>query len=347
MAVVAALGKMTDIRWVGATGGIEARMVERAGLVFDSVPAAGLHGVGWRHLPGNALAMARGVWAAGRILRQFDPDVLFFTGGFVGGPVAWAGRDRPSVTFVPDIEPALSQRMIGRLADRICVSTEDSLAFYRQPAQVVVTGYPSRFAGRDWPAEEAHRQLGLSNDLPVVLVVGGSTGARSINRAVWSVLPNLLGDTQIVHLVGARDWAEAQPVIAGLDPELARHYRPYAYLDDEMGWALAAADLAVSRAGASALGDFPLFGLPAILVPYPHAWRYQRTNAAYLRQHGAAVLLEDGRLAEELLSQVEALLADPARLERMARASRSLARPDAAEQIAQVLRQTARRGGAA
>jgi len=346
LAVVDALGKMTDILWVGATGGLEARLVERAGLPFESVPAAGLHGVGWRTLPGNLAAMARGIRAARRILSDFEPDVLFFTGGFVGGPVAWAGRHIPSVTLVPDIEPALSQRMIGRLADRICVSTEASLDHYRRREKLVVTGYPSRFAGRAWPVAEARQRLGLSDDRPVVLVVGGSTGARSINRAVWAGLPGLLAAAQLVHLVGERDWAEAQPHIAALTTEQAAHYHPFAYLHDEMGWALAAADLAVSRAGASAIGDYPLFGLPAVLVPYPHAWRYQRTNAAYLAKRGAAITIDDQRLNYELPAAVVELLGDGPRLMAMAEAARRLARPDAAERIAVVLRQTAGQAGA-
>jgi UDP-N-acetylglucosamine--N-acetylmuramyl-(pentapeptide) pyrophosphoryl-undecaprenol N-acetylglucosamine transferase len=128
-----------------------------------------------------------------------------------------------------------------------------------------------------------------------------------------------------------------------LEGTLGRRYHPYAYLHEEMGLALAAADLAVARAGASALGELPLFGLPAALVPYPHAWRYQRLNAQYLARSGAAVVLEDGALGAELLPTVRGLLGDPERLRGMSEAARRLSHPEAAPAIAAELERAAGR----
>lgn len=337
LAVADALGRRAEVLWVGAAGGIEERLVSRTGIPFQAIPAAGLHGVGLRALPANLLQLAQGTLAAREIIGQFDPDALFFTGGYVGGPVALAALGRPKVTFVPDIEPALSQRLIGRLATRICVTNESSRRFYRRQDKVRVTGYPTRFGDRRPTSEDARRALGLRPEVPVVLVLGGSLGARSINLATWQALPKLLPSCQLLHIVGSRDWDLLERETAGLQPDLRDRYLPVVYLEEEMAQALAAADLAVSRAGASALGEYPLFGLPAVLVPYPHGWRYQQTNAEYLAERGAALVLADEGLEAELSAKVLSLLGDRPRLQRMGAAAAKLATAGAEREIARII----------
>jgi UDP-N-acetylglucosamine--N-acetylmuramyl-(pentapeptide) pyrophosphoryl-undecaprenol N-acetylglucosamine transferase len=320
--------------WVGGEGGMEARLIERADIPFKAIPAAGVHGVGLRQLPGNLAKLARGVSAARRILREFRPDVLFFTGGYVAVPMALAGRKIPTLLYVPDIEPGLALKTLARFADRIALTAEDSFPFFKRRSRLAVTGYPARPGLAKWSRLEARRTLNLSEEAPVLLVVGGSKGARSINNAVLTDLPALLEMAQIVHISGELDWPEVEAKARQLK---APRYHAYPYLHEEMGAALAAADLALSRAGASTLGEYPLFGLPSILVPYPYAWRYQKVNAGYLVRNGAAIMLEDARLAGELLPTVRGLLAEPARLEAMRSAVRSLARPQAASEIGRLL----------
>ena len=151
----------------------------------------------------------------------------------------------------------------------------------------------------------------------MVLVLGGSKGAHSINQALQAILPELLRQVQVLHISGNLEWALVEQSRNSLPVELQARYRAYPYLHKEMGAALQAADLVVSRAGASVLGEYPLFGLPAILVPYPYAWRYQRVNAQYLVRQGAAVLLNDADLGEQLLPQMQELLANRERREGM------------------------------
>jgi UDP-N-acetylglucosamine:LPS N-acetylglucosamine transferase len=122
-----------------------------------------------------------------------------------------------------------------------------------------------------------------------------------------------------------------------LDAHLAARYRAYPYLHEQMGAVLSAADLALSRAGASSLGEFPYFGLPAVLVPYPYAWRYQQVNAAYLERHGAALLVQDAELPERLLPVVLELVRDERRRARMRQSMLNLAHPQAARSIAALL----------
>jgi len=322
---------------------MEADLVRRAGIPFQTIPAAGLHGVGLRALPGNLARLMRGVFASRRILRDFRPDVLFFTGGFVAGPLAFAARTPllapskriPVLVYVPDIEPGIALKSLAQLADRIAVTTEEAQKYFRK--QVVVTGYPVRADLLQWTRASGRKALHLDDQLPVLMVFGGSKGARSINQALLPQLPELLKTAQVLHMTGHLDWDTVQRETAGLAGEQRARYRAYPYLHAEMGAALAAADLAIARAGASSLGELPLYGLPAILVPYPHAWRYQKINADYLAERGAAIVLADEVLREELGRTVKALLDNPAKRQAMQTAMRALARPQAAAAIADQL----------
>lgn len=328
--------KVPDVKtlWVGGEGGIEESLVKRHGIPFQSIPAAGLHGVSPLVLPRNLLILARGVLASYSILNDFEPDVLFFTGGYVAAPMAFAGRSFPSLLYVPDIEPGMALKSIARFADIIAVTTEQSQTFFNK--RVYESGYPLRPDLALWNRETAHNHLGISGKLPVLLVFGGSKGAHSINMAVLHNLRALLEKCEVIHLSGEGDWQLVQNMREQLPVELAARYHALEYLH-EMGAALAAADLVLSRAGASALGEFPLFALPAILVPYPYAWRYQKVNADYLTRRGAAIMLEDHRLKEELLVTLTVLLQNPNKLKAMRAAMFELSHPRAAEKIASAL----------
>lgn len=325
---------MAEILWVGGEGGMEARLVERAGIPFKTIPAAGVHGVGLKRLPGSLWAILRGIRASETILADFKPDVLFFTGGYVAIPMALAGWNIPSLLFVPDVEPGLALKTLSYFAKRITVSTEDSRQFFAKKTEVHVTGYPVRPELSHWRKAIGRQRLGITGDKPVLLVVGGSKGAHSINQAVLAHLEPLLDLVEIIHITGELDWLIVEAARDELPAEKAARYHIYPYLHDDIGAALSASDLAVSRAGASALGEFPLFGLPAILVPYPYAWRYQKVNAEMLTRQGAALMIEDAKLKSGLLLTIEKLLETPEKLDAMRAAMVSLRAPDAAQSIA-------------
>jgi len=169
-------------------------------------------------------------------------------------------------------------------------------------------------------------------------VMGGSSGARGINRSLLAALPELLQYVQVVHLSGQRDWTDVEAAAAGLPANLAARYRAFPYLhSDRMGEVLSAADLALTRAGASTLGELPLFGLPAILVPYPYAWRYQQVNAGWLARDGAAIVLPEAELPAQLLPLVRRLASDRNELERMRAAMLAQAKPQASANLAWLL----------
>jgi UDP-N-acetylglucosamine--N-acetylmuramyl-(pentapeptide) pyrophosphoryl-undecaprenol N-acetylglucosamine transferase len=334
-----------QVLWIGGAGGMEEDLVKREGLRFEAIPAAGVHGVGWRALPGNLWMLGRGYFSSRRILRKFRPDVLFFTGGYVAVPMALAARlpkRAKSLLYVPDIEPGLALKTIARFSDCIALSVEESKEFFLNHPSRIATGYPLRPGLDQWNMNDARSFFALQEQLPVLLVLGGSRGARSINQAVAAALPELLKDMQIIHITGKLDWQMMEQVRAGLSSEQLNRYRPFSYLYDEIGAAMTVADLALTRAGASTLGELPVFGLPTILVPYPYAWRYQRVNASYLVRHGAATQIEDSQLADQIVPKVRELLADKALLENMSEAMHALARPDASARIAGLIQDLAK-----
>jgi UDP-N-acetylglucosamine--N-acetylmuramyl-(pentapeptide) pyrophosphoryl-undecaprenol N-acetylglucosamine transferase len=340
------------VLYVGGAGGVEERLVARAGLRFVAVPAGGVHGLAPWRVMWNLIKLTQGWRAACRLGRRERPAALFATGGYASIPVALAAWALavPILVYLPDIEPGLAVRAIARLAARVAVTVEDSRSYF--PARkVVVTGYPVRAELDGLDRARARNSLGLvpddglavSGQVPVLLVMGGSRGARSINQALDGVLEQVLELAHVVHVSGELDWPWVAERRAALPAALKARYHAFPYLHEEMGCALAAADLALCRAGASTLGELPFFGLPAVLVPYPHAWRYQRVNADWLVGRGAAVQLDEGQLPGKLLPTLRRLLQDRAGLRCMAERMRALARPDAATRLAAELRRLAGR----
>ncbi|MBK7216857.1 MAG: UDP-N-acetylglucosamine--N-acetylmuramyl-(pentapeptide) pyrophosphoryl-undecaprenol N-acetylglucosamine transferase [Candidatus Promineofilum sp.] len=330
-----------DILWIGAQGEMEETLVPRAGLRLETIPAGPIVGVPLLTRARNAGRMARGFGAALGHVRRFRPAALFMTGGYVAAPVAAAARARgvPIVVYLPDVEPGSTIRAVMPLARRVACTSDGSRAFV--PAhKMVVTGYPVRpeiRAARRLSREQALARFDLRPGRPTLFVFGGSRGARAINRALMAALPALLAEAQVIHVSGTLTWPEVEANAAALPDELRAFYRPYPYLHEEMGPAFRAADLVVARAGASMLGESPAFGLPSLLVPLTFAWRYQKVNADYLTERGAAVQLTDDTLPTELLPTVRALLGDPDRLAAMAAAAAALDRPAAATDLARLI----------
>ena len=293
----------------------------------------------------GVLRVIKGTVEALGILGRFRPDVVLLTGGFVGVPVsvaAWVRRV-PSVLVLPDIEPGMALKLMARFATKVAATTEASAQFIAH-GKMTVTGYPVREVFYAVDRKAARAKLGIGPDERVLLVFGGSKGARSINRAIVGQLDALLTRCVLIHISGANDWQEVNAAHAALSATQQGRYRVFAYLHEEMADAMAAADLVVCRSGASALGELPFVGLPAVLVPYPYAWRFQKVNAAYLVERGAAVMLEDAKLVASqggLVDVVVGLLDSPATLADMRTAALALSRRDGAAAIAALVCETA------
>lgn len=334
-------GESLDILYVGA-GGQESDIVRQAGFPMREVSSAPIRGRMPWEMAANGGKISLGVAQARGILGEFRPNVVLSTGGYASFPVALAARSRsvPLAVYLPDLSPGWAVRAIARLAQRVAVTAIESLR--RLPTgKTIVTGYPVR--EEFWAATRAkgRERLGLGPEEKVLFVTGASSGARSINDAVVDELPGLLQLCEVIHLCGRADEQRLLEIRDGLPNELRSRYHLHGYMHEETPWAMAAADLAICRAGASTLGELPAVQLPAILVPYPYAGAHQRANARYLEKAGAAVLLDDNRL-DELLPIVGELLHNDTRLRSMREASRRLARPNAAGRIGRILIDLAR-----
>jgi UDP-N-acetylglucosamine--N-acetylmuramyl-(pentapeptide) pyrophosphoryl-undecaprenol N-acetylglucosamine transferase len=329
---------------------MERDLVCREGVDFVSIQAGAMHGVGALRMVRGALKMVAGVSSALGILARYKPDVVLLTGGFVGVPVSVAAwlRRVPAVVFLPDIEPGLALKVMAKLATRVATTTAAS-AQYIGRQKMVVTGYPLREVFYTTNRAQARAQFGLQAADKVLLVFGGSKGARSINRAVTQNINALLdiAGLRVLHVTGKNDWAEVSAARNALPPEWQARYQIFEYLHEEMAAVMAAADLVVCRSGASSLGELPFVGLPALLVPYPYAWRYQKVNAQYLAERGAAVVMEDAQLAGQLVNTVNMLMNDPARLSQMRQTLLDMSGREGAQAIAQLLLDVATQGAAA
>lgn len=328
-----------DVLYIGSNGGLEEGIVKRAGLSFRTTPSGAVVGRSPLKVATNLALTSAGVVASWRILRQFRPMVLLATGGYVTVPVVLAARLAvvPSLIYLPDVVPGLAVRFLARFADRVAVTFAET-GRHLPAGKAVATGYPVRPELFAVEQAASRRRLGLSAELPVVVALGGSRGSRTINEAVRVAWAELLPLCQVVHVAGLLDEPWLQREARALPSELAQRYHVYAYLHEELPHVLGAADIVVSRAGASVMGEYPAVGVPSVLVPYPYAGAHQRLNAARLVEAGASVMLEDEALASGALGHVlRELLVDGGRRAEMRRAAQRLARPNAARDIAELL----------
>lgn len=326
-----------EVRWLGGARGIESSVVPSAGYGLDRLLLRSLRSADLSVSSLlDPLRLLASVPQAALALARYRPDVIFSTGGYVAIPVllAAAGMRIPSLLWEGNRVPGRSVRATARLASLRAASFEATCA--RLPAPCAVTGTPIRDL-RALSREEARAVMGLDEDVPTLLVFGGSQAVRRLNDAVAAALPELLEGWAVIHLTGESGRAGAVASAERLDERLRRRYRTFAFLDREMSAALVAADALVGRAGSSTLAEATALGLPLVVVPYPHAAGHQDANALEVSEAGAAMLVPDDQFDGQALLRVAAQLAVPAHRARAAAASRRLGRPGAAEACADLV----------
>lgn len=334
-----------QVLFIGAQGRLDGRILASEGLPHELIPARQFpYGLSV-HLVPAVWTLYRGYRRCLRILGDFRPDAVFGAGGYVsvaGVLAAWR-LHIPAVCHVSDALPDRANRLLGRFATRLTVHYQVAVQ-HLSAAKTTVTGQPVRREFLTVSRSEARAALGLPAEAFVLLVLGGSQGARALNEATLAALDGLLAleDLYVVHLTGAREHESVVQRLT-LTPEQAARYQCLAY--HEQPWLpAAAADLALTRGGASSLAELAVLGLPMLIVPYPHAAGHQRLNAAPLVAAGAARMVDNSDLTGEwLLTQVRELYADRAVLETMSRSARHVSRPEAAAAIASLLVQIAGR----
>ena len=350
MAAVASLRKSRlsdgdlNLLWIGSVGGIEGDIVSKSGIEIATIHSGGLVGRGFVGVCKGLWKLVIGTVQAWPLMSYFKPNAIFVTGGYTAIPVVICGwlRRIPVAIYLPDVEPGLAVRVIARIARRVLITAEISRKYFNSKKDnITVTGYPLRpelLRDMQISTSKAREHFGINSSRKTILIVGGSLGARSINMAVLNSVNEWVDKgAQIIHVTGKLGWSDVQTLWSGFNVETKSNYKIFPYLNEDMGLALRAADLVVARAGASCLGEFPAFGLPAILVPYPYSWRYQYSNAKLLSNSGAAVCVEDKDLKSDLTHIVTGLLTNTSELNYMSEKSKDLSKTSGAERIAEEL----------
>jgi UDP-N-acetylglucosamine:LPS N-acetylglucosamine transferase len=295
----------------------------------------------------DPLRLGASVPQAAAILARFRPAAVFTTGGYVAIPVLLAAAPLgiPVVLWEGNVIPGRSVRATARLADVLAVSFEATCEALRSAAPdhpCYVTGTPIR----DLTAidrAEARVRLKIAPDARVLLIFGGSQAVRRFNGAVAAALGRLVDRVVVIHVTGEDGYAAALADREALPEGSRDRYRPYPFLREDMLAALAAADLVIGRAGSSTLAEVTALGVPMVVVPYPHAAGHQKANARQLVDAGAARLIEDGDFDAAALLGAAALIDDPLAYPAMSAAARTLARPGAADAVADLVVAAARR----
>lgn len=324
----------SEVFFAGRSGSLEERIVGRTGRRFVGVPSMGLRRKADLRNAGVPFVMAAGFLSALAVLSKARPDVAIGTGGFVSVPPLLAADALrvPLLLQEQNSCPGLATRVLSGRAREVHVSFEETRAHLPRARRVVLSGNPVRSGLGRADRAEARRALGLSVDSTVVLCVGGSRGAHRLNEAVSGSAARLAASgVELLAQTGSEDEGTVRSAV-----EATSATAVVASFFDDMATVYAASDLVVSRAGATAIAEIALVGLPSVLVPYPYATEgHQMKNARALERAGASVVVPDAEFtADVLVSLVRELIEGRERLSAMADAARKLARPDAAERVA-------------
>ncbi len=330
------------ILFLGGRRGLEADLVRDAGIPFHATIMPSLRDPDSRFslVTRALLAPLAAADALASILR-FGPDVCCTTGGLVSLPIVLAARLArvPVYVWEGNAVPGRVNRLLATWSQRVGATFGASLGVLPR-GRTTLTGNPIRRSLLGWTRERARQTLGITQDGPVVFVTGGSQGSAAINAAVFAAIERLVRQAVVLHHVGNAHRGAADARRAALPADLRERYRVYGFLREEMGAALAAADLVVGRASSSSIAEPLAFGVPLVLVPFAAAAdAHQSANARDVAEKGAAIVLRETELEpDRLVAYVRGLLDDRPRLARMAAAARSAGRPDAATVIARELR---------
>lgn len=331
--------------FVGTDTGLEARLVPDAGIEFHGLAARGFDRARpWTLLTGAALIAASTVRAYS-LLGRVRPDVVAGFGAYVSLPVGFAAllRRIPLVLHEQNSVPGLANRILSRFAAAVAITYKQSREYLKQPERAVMTGNPVRADVLAATRASGRARLGLCADDLVLLVFGGSRGARHLNSALVALRDRLLAipALRVLQVAGPLDAEDVRAALDVAGGDGGGRWRIYEYLA-EMGEAIAAADFVVSRAGATTLAELTALGAPALVVPYPYATDdHQTRNAETFVEQGAAILVADADLdGERFENGLLGALSDGSLRATMSAASRELGRPDAAERMIAVLHET-------
>ena len=343
-----------EILFVGADGHMETELVPREGFPIKTVTITNISREksfeGAKHNAETVKNVFISISQAKKIIREFQPDVVVGTGGYVCYPVLKAAQSLhiPTVVHESNALPGLTTKMLAGSTDRILVGFEESKQYYKHQERVIVTGTPVRQEFKNNDKAAARAKLGLDPDKPLVVSVWGSLGADFMNKTMIGFIQKALGNPffGLIHSAGQGGYKK---MLADMDragiKDAGVHgmdVREYIY---DMPLVMAAADLVVCRSGASTLSELTVLGRPAILVPSPNVVaNHQEKNARVLEKAGAAVLIPESEITDDkLLGAVSLLLSRPDTLEAMSEQMKKIGEADATERIADIILELTKR----
>lgn len=336
-----------DVRFAGTPSGVEARLVPAAGIPFTPFEAAGFNRNHPLSLPKALIKIQKSTGAARKWFDEVKPDVVVGFGGYVCIPVARAAEQRgiPVVVHEQNSVMGMANKYLAKRAAAVCLTYEHAASALADTSRVHLTGNPVRTSVFSATREQGRALFDVPDEARLLLVTGGSLGARHINEAIVSLRDTLLAyeDLYIIQVSGPKELESVEQGLA-LTPEQKKRWQVFGYLD-HMGEAMAAADAIVSRAGATSLAEISARALPALLVPFPYATEdHQTTNARACVEAGAAYMVADAQVeGPEFKRLLCSLIEDAEVRERMAEVARGQKTRDAAGLLADVVMEAARK----
>ena len=326
----------TEILFVGAEGKMEMEKVPRAGYTIVGLPVVGIKRELTLDNLGFPLKLGRSLLRARQIVRDFQPDAAVGVGGYASGPVLLAASLKGIPTLIQEQNSyaGLTNKVLARWAERICVAYPGMDAFF-PASKIKLTGNPVRsdIQSADGQIEAGRALFALEPNRPTLLIIGGSQGARTINESMEAGLSRFVdAGVQVIWQTGPAFIERARAAVAVLGSPLIKAY-DFIY---DMDKAYAVADAVVSRAGALSVSELCLVGRAAILVPFPNASEdHQTKNAMSLVDNKAALLVSDQKARTELIATALALLSNPTQRQELSTRIKTLAKPNAARDIAE------------
>lgn len=333
--------RRVELAYIGTANGLEADIVPKAGIPFQSVDIQGFRRkLSWDNVR-TVKKFFQAIRRSKQLIQQFAPDVVVGTGGYVCGPVVYAAHKLgiPTLIHEQNVIPGLTNKFLARYADVVAISFEGSEHYFNKAACLVHSGNPraSEVAVADQAKGRASLGIAEGDKRPVVLIVGGSRGARPVNEAVIRMIPRILEQDvySVVYVTGEIHYEDVSRRVGDVSADRLI-IKPYIYNMPEV---LAASSLVINRAGASTLAEITALGLPSILIPSPYVTNnHQEANARWLEKQGAAkVLLEQELSAETLWQSICDIMEQGVRREAMSQAAARLGQPQAASRIVEEL----------
>lgn len=325
-----------EILYIGTKKSLEAELVPRNGFSFKTIRVKSLPRKINKKFFIAIKELLGGINDSKKIIKEFKPDIVIGTGGYVSGPILYAASKKniPTLIHEQNAYPGITNKILSRYVNKVLITFEDSKKYFKYPDRVVNTGNPIREEILTTNRKDAYKNLGIKEDKPIVLSFGGSGGQKSLNDSFYEIIKSGFVNFQLIHVTGKNHYQDFMNNLREAKVRIPDHIKVLEYLHN-MPDALNIADLIVTSAGAITLSEISALGIPAILVPKAYtAENHQEYNARSFEKNGAAlVLLEKELKWNLLLEEISKLLDDSEKLKKMSNNSRKMGKSDSTKEI--------------